>query len=229
MSVFDGRSLRYSTLYIESTNVSGATLETGDAVIWHFESDANAGVDGVQFATTAASDKLAGVVVSDSADTHSVQLAQMGICMVKVDTSNGAISSGDYLVTKGGSVGTCVKWTAGMDTFYVAMALESYSGAGTTLLQSIMMLKLAGTASTPSSGDTTQVDRFILSATNITSESIELSLLPTDPDAVRVYIQGAPIQSPLMDYYVDGKFIKWDTMALSGVLQENDRITVVYN
>lgn len=84
---------------------------------------------------------------------------------------------------------------------------------------------------TPSVGGTYNVEKFQLSATDISNKQIVLSQGPSSPSLSRLIIltDNGGEQIYGSDFTVSGTTLTWNGLDLDGLLQENDKIVIVYN
>lgn len=84
-----------------------------------------------------------------------------------------------------------------------------------------------------SSGKQYTVERFTLSATDITNGYIVLTSTPSDASLVRLTVIEGIEQDNGVDFTMlpaDGnKRLSWNGLGLDGILEENDKIIVWYN
>ena len=78
-----------------------------------------------------------------------------------------------------------------------------------------------------------KVDKFTLSGTDITNKYIVLSEAPTTKTKTRLVVIGGPEHDYSIDFQVtidDGnKRLSWDGLALQPILENSDKIIVIYN
>lgn len=72
------------------------------------------------------------------------------------------------------------------------------------------------------------VDRFVISAENVTTKALMLSHTPLFPAAVMVFPTGGPAQRYGIDYSVYAEFITWDSLGLDNFIEEGDIVDVAY-
>lgn len=70
-------------------------------------------------------------------------------------------------------------------------------------------------------------DDFIVTAQDVANKYVLLSRTPVTPTEVAVNVGGVP-QLYGLDFYVTGKFLAWDSLALEVDLAAGDRIRAVY-
>lgn len=92
-------------------------------------------------------------------------------------------------------------------------------------------LDLVGSSS-PSGGDSTSIDVFVLDSTDISNKYIVLSSAPTTKNKTMCFIPSAPFQNYSVDYVVTSddsdKRLSWDSLGLDGVLEIGDKLYIVY-
>lgn len=73
-----------------------------------------------------------------------------------------------------------------------------------------------------------QVERFTLSAAQVSSKSITLAETPEDSNSVVIDCPNGPIQRIDVDYIVTGSIISWDGYGLETILNTGDHLIVTY-
>jgi len=91
------------------------------------------------------------------------------------------------------------------------------------------VIKWDGTAWVASNPPPRRVEYRTVTALEETSKEIILAHSLTEPLEILFDIaQGGGPQFPDTDFFIDGNSIKWEGMTLDGVLEEGDRIRIVY-
>ena len=89
-----------------------------------------------------------------------------------------------------------------------------------------------GQITIPTGGDS-NVDNFTLTAQNILDKYILLTLAPTAPTSIILTVKGLPPQYYGDDFEIvaldGGKRLTWDGLGLENLLEELDKITVIYS
>jgi hypothetical protein len=73
------------------------------------------------------------------------------------------------------------------------------------------------------------VDYFELNDDDFFNKEVLLSFLPTDASNVALNLINGPSQFYGTDYYVNGQFLNWNSMALDGLLQIGDKLRAEYS
>lgn len=76
------------------------------------------------------------------------------------------------------------------------------------------------------------VQRFVLTATDITNKFVTLSAVPAVISAVQMEVRGGPNQFYGEDYTVDGTNqdrVTWASLALESILEDGDRVAVIFD
>lgn len=78
-----------------------------------------------------------------------------------------------------------------------------------------------------------KVDKFTLTATDITNKYIVLQEVPNSTTDISMDIVGGVLQSYGVDFVLlpddGGKRLSWDGLGLDGVLEEGDKLVITYN
>lgn len=85
----------------------------------------------------------------------------------------------------------------------------------------------SGGSPPPSSGYYTQI--FVLDALQVAAKSVTLSLAPTTPTSTLFMVRGGPSQGYSLDFTVSGNTVSWNGLALDGILEIGDQITIVHD
>ena len=73
------------------------------------------------------------------------------------------------------------------------------------------------------------VEKFTLSAGDITAKQITLASIPTSLTLSRLIIIGGLEQDYSVDFSVSGTTLTWNALGLDGVLAAADKLVVIYN
>jgi hypothetical protein len=179
--------INYGQLTQTATNTSGYTLKKGDVVVFDtgYE-NSTVGVH-VTYSSTVGATMVAGVAYASARNNQPVALVQMGIGTVRVDNSTGAISVGDSLMLKGGSLSSasnrgvaCKYVQSGVVRSVIGIALEAYNSATIGEI-SVRVICVSAEAATPNYLNST--DDLPEGATNLyyTEERVA-SVLTSGPD-----------------------------------------------
>lgn len=160
-------TVTYDRLVKKFYNSSGGVLASGDVVI--FDS-VNLSKDGVKHPTSKGQTLLAGVVAEASYVDQPVYVCVIGTSQILVDNSNGAITVGDPLITKGSS-GIAVRLQEGDTRSVVGIALESYDSASAGLIKANIVSIYGDAASTVMDFNGTNATYFTIGKTSVTSEA----------------------------------------------------------
>lgn len=77
-------------------------------------------------------------------------------------------------------------------------------------------------------GTVAEVEKFTLSAGDITAGYITLASSPATAGDTVLMVQNAPSQFYGTDFSVTGNQLSWSGLALDGVLEAGDNLTVMY-
>ena len=73
------------------------------------------------------------------------------------------------------------------------------------------------------------VDRFTLSAADISAKKVTLSDTPASSETVVVDIPEGTVQKLTLDYIVSGNEVQWDGRGMETILAENDRLIITFS
>jgi len=73
------------------------------------------------------------------------------------------------------------------------------------------------------------VERFIISAAQAAAKKVSLQNVPQSANDVVIYPPCGPVQILNQDYEVTGQDVSWNGFGLETILEENDRLIIVYS
>lgn len=78
--------------------------------------------------------------------------------------------------------------------------------------------------------NTYHVYRYTLQASDITNKNMTIDNTPLTDTKTRLIVIGGPgDQDYGIDFTVSGNTLSWDSLALDGILETNDKVIVIYN
>jgi hypothetical protein len=189
---------------------AGASLTAGNGLVLNGNAmDVNPG-QGIE---------LSGDVVKVKLDGSSLGLSANGLCVASGGVTFGMIASAAI-----GTSGTTIA-AGDHDHGAAGAAASQYWGTNGSNVLGWYALPAQTTGGR-------LIQKFTLSATNITNKYVTLSGAPSTAAEVILLIKGAGNQFYGDDYAMDGGTparLSWDSLALDGVLAEGDKLTVIYN
>lgn len=114
-------------------------------------------------------------------------------------------------------------------------SVDALGDVDTTGANSGEVLKFNGSEWVPASDNASgNVERFTLSASNISNKYVDLIAAPLTPSLARLAVAGAPTLDNGIDYAiitngVDLRRLSWSGYGLDGILEENDKLTIEYD
>ena len=128
--VVDPRNNAQSPWTVTVFNDSGATIASGEIVVWD-TGDADVTTSGRPYVTQSATDSdpaTAGVMLNTCPDQSACDIVVLGITEVRCMDASDAVTSGDLVSNSDVDSGLCGDHTAGADNRAIGIALEAGDG-----------------------------------------------------------------------------------------------------
>jgi len=200
--VIDTDNLTWSQMGGQTITAGDGLAQTGNAF------DVNPG-QGIELSGDAVTIKLNGTSLAKDAN---------GLCI-----ASGGVT---YAMIASAAIGTGSSKIAAGDHDHGASGADASQYWGTDSGSSL------GWHDVPDLAGQRLVEKFTLTSTNITNGYVTLADAPTTPNETILLVKGAGNQFYGDDYAMDGGYttrLTWDALDLDGVLEEGDKLTVIYN